>query len=318
MKKHLFKTTGFLLIFPMFVFAAYDDVSLGSSDTIINTAGINLTVSGTTASVDSITVGADNFVVIMSGSAYIQVASSDRRTFSVSGATGSVSQSTSCTSAESTITISNPASGAQVTLTITPGSSACSVGGGGVGSSSGGGVGGSSGGGGGGGGSDPVIPPQTGTPREIPTATPSSNALPSVRAVIVSPVFNKTLKLGSVNSDVKRLQQILNLDFDTKIAEKGAGSPGKETTKFGVATKNALQKFQEKYGIAKKGTVGYGVLGPATRAKIGQIFKKEESKKIKTTTKTTVKKTTTSKSSEIKDLEKQLKELQDMLKKLGS
>lgn len=331
MKKHLFKIAGFLLIFPMFVFAAYTDVSLGSSDTIINTAGINITVSGTTASVDSITVGADTFEVIMSGSAYIQVASSDRRTLTVTGAIGSATQSFSCTSAESTLTLSNPASGAQVTLTITPGSSACTVSGG----SSGGG-GGSSGGGG----SAPVVPPQTATPAtpavatQTPatTATPSSKAKPSLKALTVSPAFNKTLKVGSAGNDVKRLQQILNSDPDTKIADKGVGSKGKETTLFGSATRNALQKFQEKYKIATKGVSGYGTLGPATRAKIAELFAKEDEKpkqelktEIKTKTKTTAKKKTikkktiksSSKSSKA-DLEKQMKELQDMLKKLGA
>lgn len=291
----------------MFALAAYTDVSLGSSDTIINTAGINLTVSGTTASVDSITVGADSFEVIMSGSANIQVASSDRRTLTVSGAIGSATQSFSCTSAESTLTLSNPASGAQVTLTVTPGSSACVSGGGG---SSGGG--GGSSGGGSSSSATPAVPTQS-------PATPSANASPSARALMVSPAFNKTLKLGNDNSDVKRLQIILNSDPDTKIANKGIGSPGHETTKFGAATKNALQKFQIKYGIAKKGVAGFGVLGPATRAKISELFKKEESKP-KTTIKTTVKKTTTktNNSSSVKDLQKQIKDLQDMLNKLGA
>lgn len=332
MKKHLFKIAGFLLIFPMFVFAAYTDVSLDSSDTIINTAGINITVSGTTASIDSITVGADSFEVIMSGSAYIQVASSDRRTLTVTGATGSATQSFSCTSAESTLTLSNPASGAQVTLTVTPSSSACTVSGG----SSGGG-GGSSGGGGG---SAPVVPPQTATPAtpavstQTPatSATPSSKAKPSSKALTVSFAFNKTLKVGSAGNDVKRLQQILNSDLDTKVADKGAGSPGKETTLFGSATRNALQKFQEKYRIATKGVPGYGTLGPATRAKIAELFAKEDEKpkqelktetksKTKTTAKkkTIKKKTTKSSSESLKiDLEKQMKELQDMLKKLGA
>ncbi len=34
----------------------------------------------------------------------------------------------------------------------------------------------------------------------------------------------------------------------------------------------AVQRFQEKYGLAKKGDPGYGEVGPGTRAKLNQIL----------------------------------------------
>ena len=57
----------------------------------------------------------------------------------------------------------------------------------------------------------------------------------------------RTLKLGDVGSDVKFLQQLLNEDPQTTVATSGAGSPGAESGYFGLKTKLALARFQEKY-----------------------------------------------------------------------
>ena len=104
------------------------------------------------------------------------------------------------------------------------------------------------------------------------TSVPATTvAKPSAVAVSVSPVFSGTFKKGASNSDVKRLQILLNSDPDTRIANTGVGSPGNETNSFGSLTEKAVQKFQEKYGIAKKGDVGYGSVGPKTRAKLNEI-----------------------------------------------
>ncbi len=55
------------------------------------------------------------------------------------------------------------------------------------------------------------------------------------------------LKRGDTSSDVRVLQQILNLDPVTKVASIGPGSPGYETMYFGSLTEAALKRFQKKY-----------------------------------------------------------------------
>ncbi len=89
----------------------------------------------------------------------------------------------------------------------------------------------------------------------------------------ISSVFASGLAKGTSNSDVKRLQQLLNSDPDTVIAQSGTGSVGNETNYFGSLTEKAVQKFQNKYGIAKPGDPGYGYVGPKTRAKLQEVFK---------------------------------------------
>jgi len=97
-------------------------------------------------------------------------------------------------------------------------------------------------------------------------------AQPAQKAAAVSPIFTKWLERGMSHPDIKRLQQLLNTDTDTQISQTGVGSPGNETDYFGSLTEKAVQRFQKKYGVAKEGDIGYGYVGPATRAKLGEIF----------------------------------------------
>jgi len=93
----------------------------------------------------------------------------------------------------------------------------------------------------------------------------------------VSASFTSALSKGSENADVMRLQKLLNSDPDTRVSSSGVGSSGSETNFFGTATENAVKKFQAKYGIVSSGTpatTGYGAVGPATRAKLEEIFGK--------------------------------------------
>lgn len=83
--------------------------------------------------------------------------------------------------------------------------------------------------------------------------------------------FSTGMGKGDSGSMVKQLQQFLNSDPDTRIAESGIGSPGNETTLFGALTEKAVQKFQVKYGIAGPGDAGYGYIGPKTRAKLNDF-----------------------------------------------
>lgn len=59
--------------------------------------------------------------------------------------------------------------------------------------------------------------------------------------------WNRDLKLGDEGEDVRMLQRFLNAQPGIKIAESGPGSPGKESTFFGLGTERALIKFQEQH-----------------------------------------------------------------------
>ena len=257
---------------PGLALAAFDDVTL-TTDVIITVGGINLTVSGSSAVIQSITVGSDTFSVVLPTGSSIKVASAGGYALSTDAGSGSYASTASCTGGVSSVTLTSTAS---ATVTVTPLTTACDAAPTTTTTSSGGGNGApvaSSGGGGGGGGGGGYNPAISAVPGVSP-ATPSPNAQPSAMALSVSPVFNRTLSPGAKNDDVKRLQQILNSDPDTRIASSGAGSPGNETTFFGQATKKAVQKFQVKYGVAKSGDTGYGNFGPKTKAKLLQIFGK--------------------------------------------
>lgn len=73
-----------------------------------------------------------------------------------------------------------------------------------------------------------------------------------------------TLTMGMVHPEVRVLQQFLAKD-------KTVYPEGQVTGKFGGLTLAAVQCFQVKHLIAKAGDRGYGVVGPATRAKIAEL-----------------------------------------------
>ena len=77
--------------------------------------------------------------------------------------------------------------------------------------------------------------------------------------------FVRPLALGIRHGDVTNLQKALKTDSSIY-------PEGKVTGYFGPATLKAVQKFQEKYGIASSGTAGYGRVGPATRTKLNELF----------------------------------------------
>ncbi|MBI2514685.1 carboxypeptidase regulatory-like domain-containing protein [Candidatus Wolfebacteria bacterium] len=142
------------------------------------------------------------------------------------------------------------------------------------------GVGG--GGGGGGGGPAPVTTTQTTTATSTPTQTSTSTVATPIQLGAVTPqvvagaptgaipkvapagfTFAKQLRQGGQSNDVKYLQQTL-----TQIP--GIYPEGLATGYFGALTRRAVERFQEKYGIANKGDAGYGEIRPKTRAKLNE------------------------------------------------
>ena len=124
----------------------------------------------------------------------------------------------------------------------------------------------SRGGGGGGGGSRstvtnvvPILAPIVATTTRA-TSTPR---IPPLNNPVPPPNFNRSLMVGTSGPDVKVLQQYLNASGHT-IAKEGVGSPGRETTYFGLLTQAALARFQKASNI----TPAIGFLGPITRAHI--------------------------------------------------
>lgn len=77
-------------------------------------------------------------------------------------------------------------------------------------------------------------------------------------------------KTGVVN-ETKALQMFLNT-HGFQIAASGAGSPGKETTTFGAATKKKLCAFQVNAGLVSSSkSASCGVYGPKTKNKIKEL-----------------------------------------------
>ncbi|MFH1188373.1 MAG: carboxypeptidase regulatory-like domain-containing protein [bacterium] len=105
---------------------------------------------------------------------------------------------------------------------------------------------------------------------QLATAQGSSSsdtvAAISTAAVPQSGSYGAPLYNGLENADVRALQTFLKNQGNDVYPE------GLVTGYFGGLTEKAVQRFQEKHGIASSGDQGYGYVGPKTRAAINSLL----------------------------------------------
>lgn len=232
---------GLLLLLPMVMHAAYNDVSLNSS-TVISAGGVSLNVTGTAAELESIVVNADNFVVTLAGTSSISIKSTSR--YKINHNAAGRYALTDCTGDHYILTLTVPkGESGQQSVTITPTTTLCS-------SSTG--TSGSRGGGGGGGGRSSVV--QTPT---VVVPQPAAVAAPKAQA---SFSWTRDLSRGSEGNDVTKLQELF-------ASDKSIYPEGLVTGIFGPATERAVKRFQAKYGLPQVGRIG-----PMTREKLGEVY----------------------------------------------
>lgn len=198
--------------------------------------------------VTSITVSSDDIQVTLDPGQFIRLDTADRKEVTLSDISG-LTISVECTSVDYNTRIDVPSGGSQRTFTITPSSTTCTTGGSGGSASTGGG---------GGGGGGPIILPPALAPTPAPTPAPAPAPAPVAPAV--SAIFGIDLAFGSRGGDVTRLQQLLATDSSVY-------PEGSVTGYFGNLTVKAVRAFQAKYGLSQVGRVG-----PATRAKLAEVF----------------------------------------------
>ncbi len=250
-----------LLLFPAFAFAAFNDVTL-TTDTVITAGGVSMNVSSSNATIESITVGASSFDVVLQSGSSIKVEVPSKRALSHNALASLVAENT-CNSTASALAFS--ATGTSATITITPLSTTCGVsdsssstsaGSGGLAAASGGIVG---------------LFGKVNQQQDSQLLTTPGGQSP--QGTQGSVVFTKTLRLGASGDEVRKLQEFLARDKDIY-------PEGRVTGYFGALTREAVQRFQTKYGIVSQGTeqtAGYGLVGPKTRAKIAEVSGSVES-----------------------------------------
>lgn len=274
MKKLLTILTLAALVSPSLVFAASDDVTLTSSVDII-AGGHPLDVVGDSNTIESIVVNADSFTITLQDTSKLKVSSPSFKEISHTAASANVVTS-ACESNDSHVEFTATA---ETIITVTPKSIVCGAG------TTGGSSGSSGGGGGGGSATVAATPAAIVAVTAVATREAQIASIMSAIAALQAQInvmlqggasvgqnasITANLSEGSQGPSVIALQQFLNT-HGFAVAASGPGSPGNETEMFGSLTLQAVQKFQEQYGIASPGVPGYGHAGPKTRAKIAEL-----------------------------------------------
>jgi hypothetical protein len=101
--------------------------------------------------------------------------------------------------------------------------------------------------------------------RDVVTAITKSVTTTStpVLSMATTTLWIRNLTVGDVGEDVRMLQKLLNQQGFI-VSLSGIGSPGRETSYFGLLTRAALAKFQAAHAI----TPSVGYFGPLTRVAV--------------------------------------------------
>ncbi|MDB5244627.1 MAG: hypothetical protein JWN18_497, partial [Parcubacteria group bacterium] len=127
----------------------------------------------------------------------------------------------------------------------------------------------SSGGGGGGGSGSSGGGSSTVSAGQLPVVT--TEVMTTVTETVLRPDdFSDDLDVGSTDDQVLKLQKHLN-KHGFKVNDKGAGSPGLETTYFGDATRKAVMAYQKAHGIIPPN----GKIGSKTREALNKEAKED-------------------------------------------
>ena len=255
-----------IVLGPLTVLAANEVTHTGVVTLVLPSDSTEYTLEGH-SKFDSLKINNANFEFVLSTGGKISILSAGKKNLK-----SSVAGTFVCGASQSSIYVD--AQPDSTTVTITP-SGSCTTSGGSGSTGGGGGIISSGGGGGGGGGSsvvsaptvaaaEPVVTPISQTPVvSPPTIVEPAQVAPTAPAPTA--VFEKDLFLGVENNDVTRLQLLLSGDKEVYPEAKVTGY-------YGSLTKRAVERFQEKYGVASAGVLGFGRLGPKTRAKLAEVF----------------------------------------------
>lgn len=113
---------------------------------------------------------------------------------------------------------------------------------------------------------------------EVATGTSSTSTTSSALVTQIPNdfLFTKDMYNGLDSAEVKMLQIFLNADPQTLVKSTGPGSPGNETTYFGSATQNAVERFQVIYKSVILDPLGFsnptGIIGARSRSVLNQVL----------------------------------------------
>src|SRR3989344_1612712 len=130
--------------------------------------------------------------------------------------------------------------------------------------------------------------------------------------------FPREIRLGARGPDVFALQRFLNESAQTRVAERGVGSPGKETNYFGPATARAVAAFQKlKSGEADFSSES-GRVGPLTLAALNKRSAQDTNIRMNTNLPMTTNKTETKITSPAHPNARNMDQFLGIVKQVGS